>query len=566
MHGSNQPAGPVRPRRAGPAVSHLRGPLLVAGLAWAAVIATLDPAGSYPRLAEGPGITLDEVFNVEMGVYQWRGLRDHGWALWTSPIREQIFARANNDHPPLGRVWLGAWHDLVRILAPPVRPAGFGVTACARAGSAAAFALTVFLVGLCAGRWYGVGAGWIAALSYAIMPRIFAHAHLAALETSMNLAFAATVFWIADRWGRAPQGAGSRASSPSVFNAVIAGVLLGLALMTKIQAVLIPIPVAVWALYQFRWRALLPLGLMGLLGLAVFYTGWPWLWIDPVQNLHDYFLRGVERLSLHCFYLGRQFADVDVPWHYPFVMFAITVPLGLQLFAVCGASRVFRGAPRGPSSESQTSLLLLTVVFALAFFAVPGIAVYDGTRLFLVAFPLWAVLAGAGGQQVIQWLSARWSSRAAVVCVSLLLAAQGYGVVAMHPCQLSYYNIFVGGPGGADRLGFERSYWGDGITRQLIQALVDQVPGGATLDVAPVTQGSIQLDDLSAQSPLLREHDIHLRAYDDPHRDQVRYVLVFRRRADPWQSLEPAPEHGRLLAETRREGVQLAALYVLDRP
>ena len=115
---------------------------------------------------------------------------------------------------------------------------------------------------------------------------------------------------------------------------------------------------------------------------------------------------------------------------------------------------------------------------------------------------------------------------------------------------------------GADRLGFERSYWADGITRSLPEQLVAQVPRGATVDVAPVLH-PVLLDDLPAQSPLLREHEIQLRAYDDPHRELVRYVLVFRRRADPWHSLEPSPTNSRLLAETRREVVQLAGLYAI---
>ncbi|MFG0334265.1 MAG: hypothetical protein ACF8TS_12945, partial [Maioricimonas sp. JB049] len=50
-------------------------------------------------------------------------------------------------------------------------------------------------------------------------------------------------------------------------------------------------------------------------------------------------------------------------------------------------------------------------------------------------------------------------------------------------------------------------------------------------------------------------------AYDDVHRDDIRYAIVFRRRADPWASLEHPPDGARLLAELRRGGVQLAALY-----
>jgi hypothetical protein len=214
---------------------------------------------------------------------------------------------------------------------------------------------------------------------------------------------------------------------------------------------------------------------------------------------------------------------------------------------------------------SRTRLLLLVIVFVLAFFGIPGLANYDGARLFLFVYPLWGVLAGSGAQSLHEQLSRRTSARAAGACVACAVALQGYGLFAMHPCQLSYYNLAVGGLQGADRLGFERTYWGDSITRPLLEQLVAEAPRGSTVDVAPVlTSAALQLEDLRQQSPLLREYDIRLRSYDDPHRLQVRYVLVFRRRADPWHSLEPAPERSRLLAETRRQGVQLAALYELE--
>jgi hypothetical protein len=144
--------------------------------------------------------------------------------------------------------------------------------------------------------------------------------------------------------------------------------------------------------------------------------------------------------------------------------------------------------------------------------------------------------------------------------LAVLLLAQTYGVVALHPCQLSYYNLAVGGLRGAARLGFEPTYWGDSLTRPFLQEVVQQVPRGATIDVAPVLH-PFQLDDLLAQSSLLRRRDIHLRAYDDRHRDDVRYVIVMRRHADPWETLRHPPPNSRLLAEIRREGVQLAALY-----
>lgn len=560
----------MRGARAEPAASFWRGPLVVALLAWSGTLATLDAAGSYPQLAAGPGITLDEVFNVEMGVYQWRALRDHGLSLWESPLRERIFGDPrvyNPDHPPLGRIWLGAWHDLTFALFRPRDPAGFGVTACARAGSAAAFAWTVFLVGLFAGRWYGRLAGWYAAAAYAVMPRIFAHAHLAALESSLNLTFAATLLYLGDRWGTLSP----RAHGRLVRTAVIGGLLFGLALLTKLQAILIPIPVTLWALWRFRLRALLPLAVFVMVGIGLFLLGWPWLWIDPERHVSEYLGRGVERATVYCFYLGTRFADVDVPCHYPFVLFGVTVPVGLHGLALAGC---LRSAGTAASDEQvvgvaagrpRSVLLTLSVASVLAFFAVPGLANYDGERLFLTVFPLWGVLAGSGAHWLMERLAQRTSRRVAASLVACFVLLQGYGVFAMHPCQLSYYNLLVGGLRGADRLGFERTYWGDSITRPLLEQLVAEAPRGATVDVAPVlTSAALQLEDLRQQSPQLRVHEVRLRAYDDPHRRHVRYVLVFRRRADPWHSLEPAPQRSRLLAETRRQGVQLAALYELE--
>ncbi len=535
------------------------GPLIVALLAGALVIGTIDPAGSYPETAQGPGITLDEVFNVEMGVYQWDALRTHGWKLWTPPVREQVFADGpgapyNPDHPPLGRLWLGIAHNVVRAMYPPVETGAATVTACARVGSALAFAFTVLLIGWCADRWFGRTAGWAASLAMLLMPRLFAHAHLAALETVMNCAFAATILYVADRCGAITSTAECPAR-PRMGTATIAGLLFGFALLTKLQAVLLPVPIAIFILWQYRLRGIGWLLLFAGTGVATFLLGWPWLWIDPLEHGRDYFARGIERQTLYCFYLGERFSDADVPWHYPWVMFAVTVPVGIHALALLG----------GLHRSARTFFLSGTILFVLLFFSRPGGHLYDGARLFLVVFPLWALLAGAGAQ----WLRDacerfRFVPKPIVsyLLIVALLAAESYALFTLHPCQLSYYNLGVGSLRGAARYGMEVSYWQDSLTREFQQDLVRSVPQGATIDLAPRLH-PIQEVDLLLQSPILTAHQIQLRAYDDKQPHTIRYVIVFRRRADPWPSLEPAPPNATLLAQVRRDGVQLAALYEL---
>lgn len=568
MSGSINAAEATHPTCAASASLLAIGPLIIAIAAFCSVRGTLDGVGESPHALPGPGLTFDEIFNLQAGVYLWRSLVHEGPVYFTLAGAERVRRNPqfNPDHPPLGRWLIGLCHDLQRGpppdgARPDLRPPYSLIHA--RTASAVAFALTVFLVGWFAGRQFGPLAGWLAALAMPLMPRLFAHAHLAALETSMGLTFTATVLYVAARWRP------DAATTPAIpWRAVcLAGLLFGLALLTKIQAVLLPVPIALWCLWYWRWRGVPMLAVFGLVGALVFVAGWPWLWLDPVGHLREYLGRAAHRPTLYCFYLGQRYADLDVPWHYPYVLFLVTVPLGLQ---VLGAMNLWprRAAtnPDNPATENSAAAQLLAggIVWVLTVFALPGVTVYDGERLFLVVFPLWAVLIGRGGSRLYHHLKGRGSRRGGAIAVALLTGSSLGSLVALHPCQLSYYNLLTGGLRGANRLGFEPTYWRDSVTRELLTELAAAVPEGATVYVAPVLHPA-NLIDLPLLSPILQQHRLRLDSYDDrdPSKAGMRYVLVIRRHADPWDSLEPAPAGAQLLAEVRREGVQLAAVYDL---
>ena len=537
-------------------------PGVIALLAFVAVVAAIDPAGDYPDAAEGPGLTIDEVFNVEEGVRLAVGLRD--WVSREASLRE-IFGDQrdlppnsttgyhNPDHPPLGRIWLGVWHEIAETVAPPRNHQGPFVTACARVGSAAAYSLTVFLCGWAAAIWYGQLAGAIAAISLVLMPRVFGHAHLAALESCIGLAYTAAVLAVARFWrGDAP---------PSWRVAAITGITLGVAMLTKIQGVLIPMPVAIWALAHWRFRAIKPLLIWAMAGLAVFFL-WPWLWLggDPLHRFLQYLGRTTERSIIYVWYFGQRYADRNVPWHYPAVMFLVTVPLGLQALATIG---LFAGTSQ-PWKQRHAQVLLGAIAFPLVLFSLPHIAVYDGARLFLIVFPLWSIFIGRGGAVVWSWLRLKWSIRLATVVAACFLAAQTWGLVSVWPCFLSYYNLAIGGLRGANALGLELDYWGEAVTRDFLEEVARRVPEGAHVDVAPVLlPAEFQLEELLRQSPVLRRRGVVLHAYDGDSPHHSDYLLIFRRLADLSPEMRKMEATGAAGAEvtTRREGVILAALY-----
>ncbi len=559
---SHPPAtsAPAPPRR-----RFSRGPLIVACLSLCAVLASGERGNFGLQLAEAPGLTLDEGFNVAMGVYLVRSLEHEGLgSLHPDSIRDVYGSpNYNADHPPLARWALGFVHEWLN----GDDPAPFNEFA-ARPAAAIAFALTVWLVGWFVQKWSSPVGGVVAALAVALLPRQFAHAHLASLETFIGLTYAACVLATADR---CRPGVGSAGWKPFA----VAGFLFGLALLTKIQAVFLAPAVGLWALTQWRLKAIPRVALFGAVGMAVFFLGWPWLWLDPWNHLHEYFARTTERQTLYCFYWGERWADRDVPWHFPWVMFAVTVPIGLHLLAGWGVlkSRSLRedavrdqahqgsDAPRLPGQcwiDPRVQLVLWAIAVPLTVFSLPGIRVYDGERLFGIVFPLWGALAGLGGAAVAK----QWPGRRTHVALGVLLTAQAWGIVALNPFQLSYYNALTGGLAGADRLGFERTYWMEQLTDSFQQKIVESVPRGSRIDVAPVLH-PVYLNHILSQSPILGAAGISLAAYDDQQQGGSRYVLHFERLADPWKSLAPPPAGTQVLAEVQRSGVPLVKLLEL---
>jgi hypothetical protein len=543
-------------------------PALIACAAFATVVAAIDAAGDYPDAPPGPGLTIDESFNVQEGVRLVEGLKT--WALgWFSGERiltlrqlfgdiddlgpDAEFGYHNPDHPPLGRVWLGLWHNVTITVAPPHNhpgPALF-VTSAARVGSAAAFAITVFLCGWTASIWYGRTAGIVAALAVVLMPRVFGHAHLAALETGIGCTYLIAVLIVARTW--------TGDSGVSWLWAVLSGFALGAAMLTKIQGALIPVPVTIWALLQWRWQALRPLVIWGCVGLAVFFLFWPWLWFHPVDHFFKYLGRTTNRQTLYLWYLGTRYTDRNHPWHYCAVLFLTTVPIGLQALGGVG---VFAGRTRMRFARHE-QLVLGAMLFPLCLFSVPRVAVYDGARLFLVAFPVWAIFIGRGGSLAWDWLRRRVSRRGALAIATLFLAAQSWGLVAMWPCFLSSYNLAVGGLSGAHRLGLELDYWGASLTRDLLERTAEKVTEGADIDCAPVLHG-FQLDEMLKQSPVQRRRGIRLHPYDADQPRHSGYLLIFCRLADLSPELQTLIAERTPLVEVRRSGVLLAGLYDLN--
>jgi 4-amino-4-deoxy-L-arabinose transferase-like glycosyltransferase len=519
------PAGPrpPSPRRLG----------LAAGLIAAALtLATL----------RGPGLTIDEPLDVRPGRDYVSLLTRAGLGFLDRDNVDRLF-RDNAEHPPLGRWLLGiaskAFEPFEIWLFGP-DPTGLYVLS-GRVAPALAFAALVALVTAEAARRWGTAAGVVAGWSLIAMPRVFAHAHLGALDTFI------TFFWTLAML-TAARAVDSRRPPPAM---AAAGLLWGLALLTKIHAWFLPPLVLAWALYRLKpARALAAVSAWFVAGVTVFLVGWPWLWHDTLARWSAYWGTGVNRSSILVLYFGRIWKDVDLPWHYPWFYFAATVPLLLQASGVAGIARGWRGRREDPFP----ALLVASIALFLLLFST-RVPVYDGERLFLPAFPAWAMLIGLGFSRA--W--ARWGSRGVgrVALVALMLG-QGFGTLWMNPFGLSYYNALVGGLAGADRLGLETTYWGDAVDRVLLDELARRVTPGEVVALAPTLYPG---QGVATTTAALVRREVVIQ--DEAAAASADWVLVSRRRAYLPAALLSRIDSGRgeRVASRSRQGVNLSELW-----
>lgn len=514
-------------------------PLLVAIAATLAVLVTLGD----------PGITCDEFYDVQAGKSLVRAWQIQGFDFFRTANVDQNFGWLT-PHPPLGR-WILGWTHHLFDGAPDEL---FAVAVIAgRFAPAIAFGLLVFLTGLATQRAAGQVGGMAAAVALALSPRAFADAHFATLDTFTALSQFAAILALA----RAVEMGGK----PKHFAS--AGFVWGLALATKFQGMLLgPVGIA-WLVWRLGKQAWLPVLTWGASAGLTFFLFWPWLWHAPVERVLAYLSSSTQRQSLHVYYLGQVWRDVDAPWHYPWIMLFVTLPIGLLLLGFAG---LWAGG-RQWWSDPRLSLIAASFLFVLGVFSFPGTPVYDGVRLFLVAVPLWSVAVGVGANWLFHHPRLQgWPRPVRAVLLAVLLAAQAVGIATYHPVQLSYYSALVGGLPGAEQLGFETTYWGDSVSSKMLRIAADEAAGTPILyapHLAPFQASSVE-----ASAPEFVAAGGQLVGWDADRSSEVagsRLVIVYRRQAD-LAAVDPLLADARLLAETSCRGVWLTRLYELSAP
>lgn len=345
-------------------------------------------------------------------------------------------------------------------------------------------------------------AGVSAALSIALLPRLFFHSHLAVFDVGITAAWLATTYayWRAFR------------STPWVWTA---GIVWGVALITKLNAFFIPIAflahLAISTLRQWRIRGTsiripaLPTALftMAIVGPIIFYFGWPRHWFDTFERIGWYLNFHLTHEHYFVNYFGQNLWEPPFPWHYPFVMTLATTPLVILFFWISGAGvmladtwRRWRRDGRIFSDERATGLLLLiNALLPFLIIARPSTPIFGGIKHWFPALPFLAIIGGYGVKRFYD-VALELHPRAAKPMMAALLIALAVPAATAtwvsRDVGTGYYNEAVGNyTGGAERKGM-RQFWGyaAGLTMEWMN---ENLPENALVNFQNTTPGAYQM-------------------------------------------------------------------------
>jgi 4-amino-4-deoxy-L-arabinose transferase-like glycosyltransferase len=446
--------------------------------------------------------------------------------------------RYNHEHPALMKVLFGFSNRLFNKKWEVLSPA----TSFRLPGMLAAL-LVVYLIYLWGSSIFGRVAGIYAALAFALMPRVFYHAHLACFDVAITAAWllVSYLYW--------------RSLSSWKFG-LAAAVAFGFALCVKLNAFFIPLVLGFHYLSLLFYRRLsakhdtgqrlrAPKPWAFVFGLviapAIFIAHWPWLWHDTLPRL----LRYMGFHSNHPFYntawFGENIIQAPTPIALPIGLTAFTIPTVVIALAIGGIILRLRHhlPPRlgrrvqslwtthGPvSRDGLDFLLLLSVIFSIALISHPSVPIFGGTKHWMPAFPFIAIFAGLALSRVTELACAVFSRVPAklvqVVTVVVLLLPPLQQTVTSHPFGLASYVPLIGGAPGAATLGMTRQFWGY-TTTGVIPWLNEHVPkkGGVFFhDTAypsvrmfqeqGILRPDIRVTRIKSSTAALLHHELHM--------------------------------------------------------
>ena len=312
--------------------------------------------------------------------------------------------------------------------------------------------ISVVLVYFLIRKLFGNPVAWLGAGLLALDPFYISHSRVVTpdglLASFMTLSILSFIVYLA--CGR------------SRYYVVFSGFAAGLALLTKIPAVLLIPMVVVLAVMKHASRSMqheprftlhvADLAIWGGVALLIFFCLWPAMWVKPVGTVQRMLADMAKDTGggWNQFFMGRITKDPGFLF-YPAVLLFRTTPL--TLVGTVASLILFSRASRQQETRISKSALVMLAVCALLFTLFMSLGSTKFDRFLLPIFPLIDMLAALGLYELSKVISSQWGKSTKALALLTLIVQAGFAL-PQHPYFLSFYNPLVGGPAQAPQVLF----------------------------------------------------------------------------------------------------------------
>jgi hypothetical protein len=514
------------------------------------------------------GITSDEPVIHFGGEWQlWAMASEHPerWNFKKDPPAE--FARTThfNTHPDAVGHWVFPGFPAVFCAAVATlarRIPGYDAVDAVHAGLAVLHALALLALTLYLSRLFGLRRALLTGALLALFPCAVGHSHYNIKDWPAAEFYALTV--VAFLVGAVENRARFIVQS---------GVWLGFGLASKanpafaLPTLVLFVPIGWRLLYREARKpsraTVAGTCLLPQIAAVTFYLAWPYLHSGTAKEQWDKLAEVVS------FFLSRAGSQRDGFTDYPFLL-ASTMTPPILLMGLCAAAVLPFRAGRREAAAAALGWIWLAV--PLGRIAWPRSNFYDGNRHFLEYIPALVFLSGSGLDLACAFLGrrlrVRFGERAAAfgerAMLVVVVAFALWPTVQYHPFESTYYNVFAGGLGGAQKgpltkgyfekmewwgVDSEGDYWGFSYR-------------GAMGEVNRVAEQGASFHPCgNLIGPLTRYQTARLDLRQAP-RDEADYFIVIPRR--PFCSeddMRYIRERSEIITEERRDGGLVYGVY-----
>lgn len=257
---------------------------------------------------------------------------------------------------------------------------------------------------------------------------------------------------------------------PNLKTALINGLSCGLAIDTRIMAVIILILTAgIFLIKTFKFeisiqKATLYLSVFFISCAATTVLFWPFLWEAPLDNFIQAFQNMAKfRHNPYLIFMGESIRASDLPWYYIPLWIGITTPILYLVLFFLGVFAIIGLLIKNKIMLWSTDQELQDLVFLAIFFG-PIVAViffnsilYNGWRHLYFIYPAFILLSIRGLLFASNYLKRYSFARiVSIFLVSLSCIHTAYWMIKHHPLQNLYFNKLS----GDWNRNYEVDYWG----------------------------------------------------------------------------------------------------------